>query len=157
MARARAKIVTSAFFFVLLACTSLPAANRTRYFKEDGLTGADYLVLATDGTYTLTGREHMGVWVTEAGRWNRSGAHITFAPTKPMKSLYIGSEVPYRGQTFLSWTAGDAAGIVVAVEDTKRELKAHPNQRPPYVFFEITPKVYQQETKQNYPFKTLGK
>ena len=50
-------------FVILLAASNLSAANRARYFKEDGLTGADYLVLATDGTYSLTGREHMGVCV----------------------------------------------------------------------------------------------
>jgi hypothetical protein len=57
----------------------------------------------------------------------------------------------------VSWTAGDAAGIVVSIEDTKRELDNHPNIRPPYVFFETTAKAYRQETKQNYPFKTLLK
>jgi hypothetical protein len=88
---------------------------------------------------------------------NQSGPHITFSPTKPVKAPYTGKEVNYRGQTFVSWTADDAAGIVVAVEDTKQELDNHPSVRPPYVFFETTAKAYRQETKQNYPFKTLGK
>ena len=157
MTNVRATVLTSVWFAILLASSSLAAANRTRYFKEDGLTGADYLVLATDGTYSLTGREHMGVWVIEVGRWNQSGVHITFTPTKPLKAPYTCTEVNYRGTTFVFWAADDAAGIVVAVDDTKRELDNHPHVRPPYVFFETTAKVYRQETKQNYPFKTLGK
>jgi hypothetical protein len=156
MTHVGATVLTSVCFVILLASSSLSAA-RTRYFKEDGLTGADYLVVATDGTYSLTGREHMGVWVIEVGRWNQSGAHITFTPTKPVKAPYTGTEVNYRGQTFVSWTGDDAAGIVVAVDETRRELDNHPNVHPAYVFFETTAKVYRQETKQNYPFKTLGK
>jgi hypothetical protein len=62
-----------------------------------------------------------------------------------MKALYTGKEVHYRGQIFLSWTADDAPGIVVAIEDTKRELDNPPTLRPPYVFFETTAKVYRQE------------
>jgi hypothetical protein len=99
----------------------------------------------------------MGIWVIEKGRWNRLGVHITFAPRKPTKGVYTSLEVNYRSQTFLSWTADDAAGIVVAVEDTKRELETQPNVLPPYIFFETTAKTYRQETRQNYPFRTLGK
>jgi hypothetical protein len=150
-------VLTSLCFAILLASSSLSAANRTRYFKQDGLTGADYLVFATDGTYSLTGREHMGVWVIEVGRWHQSGAHITLTPTKPVKAPYTGTEINYRGQTFMSWTAERAAGIVVPVDDTKRELDNRPSVRPPYVFFQTTAKAYRRETKQNYPFKTLGK
>src|SRR3984957_15168089 len=157
MTAVRTTVFTSLCFVILLASSSLSAANRTRYFKQDGLTGADYLVLATDGTYSLTGREHMGSWVIEVGRWNQSGAHITLTPTKPVKAPYAGTEVSYRGQTFMAWTADDAAGIVVPVNDTKRELDNRPSVRPPCVFFQTTAKIYRRETKQNYPFKTIGK
>ena len=43
-----------------------------RYFKEDHLTGADYIWLGADHTYRVTGREHMGIWVFESGRWEHS-------------------------------------------------------------------------------------
>src|SRR5271170_8068377 len=85
MTQVRVTVLTAVCFVILLASRGLSAANRPRYFKEDGLTGADYFVLATDGTYSLTGLEHMGVLVIEVGRWKQSGAHITFTPTKPSK------------------------------------------------------------------------
>lgn len=35
--------------------------TQAQYFKEDHLTGADYICLAANHTYHLTGREHMGI------------------------------------------------------------------------------------------------
>jgi hypothetical protein len=49
-------------------CSSLSAASARRYFKEDGGTGAVYIALAPDGSYTVTAREHMFVRVEESGR-----------------------------------------------------------------------------------------
>jgi hypothetical protein len=134
-------------------CTGLSAGNAL-YFKEDHLTGADYLALAPDGSYTLTAREHMGVWVTESGRWSKSDTHITFTPDKAGKSPYRGTEIAYRGHTFLSWEDEGNPTIAVPIEDTKRNLEENPQSLPPYVFFQISVKVYQQETKQTYPFRT---
>jgi hypothetical protein len=129
----------------------------TRYFKEDHLTGADYLSLAPDGTYTVTGREHMGIWAIESGRWRRADKHITFTPDKPDKSPYRGTEIVYRGHAFLSWEDEGSASIIVPIGDTKQSLEEKPESLPPYVFFQIDAKIYQQEVKQTYPFRTLPK
>jgi len=49
--RARLFVAVAAF------CIGLSATNTARYFKEDHLTGAMYIVLASDGSYTVTARE----------------------------------------------------------------------------------------------------
>jgi hypothetical protein len=60
-------------FWIWLLPFSGPGHQRDdRFFKEDHLTGADYIGLSVDQTYVLTGREHIGIWVHESGRWERS-------------------------------------------------------------------------------------
>jgi hypothetical protein len=66
---------------------------QNRYFKEDDLTGADYIRLSADHTCVLTGREHMGIWVFETGRWERSSDDIRFLPKDKKKQPYSGTEV----------------------------------------------------------------
>ena len=145
---------------VTLSCGGSFAAQTVRYFKEDHLTGAQYIALASDGNYTVTGREHMGVSLEESGRWSRSGTRVTFtprassAPGRPGKSSYRATEVTYRRHTFLSLEGNSGPGISVPVEATERDLDKDPKTLPLYVFFEISPKVYRRETTQTYPFRT---
>jgi len=137
---------------VLLVCSGLCAAQVNGYFKAECSTSAGYLLLGSDGTYTVTWREHMGIFVEEQGRWEQKDAVITFAPAKPAKAPYQGTQVRYKGKTFLSWASEGAPGIVIPIEETKQELDHNSGGLPLYVFFKTTAKVYQRETKQTYPF-----
>jgi hypothetical protein len=148
----------SKFVWLLLSaipilCIGLSAGNTSRYFKEDHLTGADYIALAPDGSYTLTGLEHMGVSVEESGRWSKSEKRITFTPKKSAKSPYTAEEVTYKQRTFLSLEGDSGPSIPVPINEIERDLDKRPKTLPPYVFFEISATVYQQETKQQYPFR----
>jgi hypothetical protein len=127
-----------------------------RYFKEDHLTGADYLWLAADHSYCLTGREHMGVWVLESGRWEHSGDGIKFVPKDKKKESYTASEVSHKGRTLLAFSGDGAPGLAIPIEEIKRRIDANPKELPSYVFFEIDRPSYQRETKEAYPFRTKG-
>jgi hypothetical protein len=71
--------MVAAFLWICLLNFFEPGqASQDRYFKEDHLTGADCIRLSADHTYVLTGREHMGIWVFETGRWERSSDDISF-------------------------------------------------------------------------------
>ena len=141
------------FAAVVICCVSLSAGNTSRYFKEDHLTGAAYIAFAADGSYTLTGREHMGVSVDESGGWSKSGTRITFTPKKPGRSPYTAEEVTYKRHTFLSLEDDSGPSIAVPVKEIERDLDAKPKVLPPYVFFEVSATVFQQGTKQPYPFR----
>jgi hypothetical protein len=143
-------LIIAAFLF-----PHLPAQEGIKYFKADDLTGADYFALASDGTYTLTNREHMGVRVIESGRWSRSGSRIMFTPEKSGQPPYHGLETVYQGHTFLVWEDEGNPTAIVSIEDIKRSLEENPESLPTYVFFQIKPKIYKQEIKQAYPFRTL--
>jgi len=137
-----------------LAGAAGPAqTGQDRYFKEDHLTGAAYIRLAADGTYTITGREHMGLWVYESGRWEVLPDSIRFLPTERGKEAYSGTETKHRQRTFLAFATDAAPSIVIPVDEIKRELDSDPNVLPPYVFFEIEKAVYERETKEPYPFR----
>ncbi len=127
-----------------------------RYFKEDHLTGADYLSLAADHTYRRIGREHMGVWILESGRWERSSDEIRFVPQDKTKKSYVATEVTHRGRLFLAFSDEAAPGLVIPVEEIKRRIDANPKTLPSYVFFEIESATYDRETKETYPFRTKG-
>ncbi len=138
--------------------------HTTRFFKAESGTAADYLVIAAGGTYRVIAREHMGVILTEKGQWEQKGAVLTFRPSTLMRGgkyvkaegrSYEGTEVEYKGKTFIAWNSEDAAGIVIPVEETKQELDRDPKSLPPYVFFKITAKAYTRETKEPYPFRYL--
>src|SRR2546427_4323124 len=68
-------------------CQTSGAANadQPRFFKCEGGVSADYLELATDNTYRVIAREHMGVWQVEQGRWREKGSTITFTPSSHMR------------------------------------------------------------------------
>ena len=127
---------------------------QARYFKEDHLTGADYICLAADHTYHLTGREHMGIWVLESGRWKHSGDAIMFVPTDKKKTRYAGTQVSHKGHTFLAFSEDGAPALAIAVEEIKRRIDGDPKTLPSYVFFEIDRAAYERETKETYPFRT---
>jgi hypothetical protein len=147
-----------AFLWMCLLNFTAPAQESLdRYFKEDHLTGADYIRLSTDRTYVLTGREHMGIWVLETGRWERSSDDIRFVPKDNKKPAYAGTEVSYRRHTFLAFRSDDAPSIVIPVEKIKQEIDADPKALPSYVFFEIDKAAYERETKETYPFRTRGR
>jgi hypothetical protein len=137
-------------------------AGPARFYKAECGTAADYLELATDGTYRVIAREHVGVILTERGRWQQNGSVITFTPSTLMRGgktisangrSYDGEELEYKGKTFLSFKAEDAAGIVVPVDETKQQLDKDPLNFPLYVFFKTTAIAFVQETKQTYPFR----
>jgi hypothetical protein len=135
-------------------CGSLSAANTPRYFKEDGGTGAMYIALAPDGSYAVTAREHMFVRVEESGRWSKTGSRIVFIPKKSGASPYKAEEVSYKERIFLALEGEAGPSIAVPVAEIKQSLDKNPKELPLYVFFEISGNVYDQETKQTYPFHT---
>jgi hypothetical protein len=63
-------MITGLLLLWLSAISALGQSAQDWYFREDHLTGADYIRLSADGTYTLTGRKHMGISVIESGRWD---------------------------------------------------------------------------------------
>jgi hypothetical protein len=114
--------------------------------------------LAADGRYKVIDREHMGIFLTDEGRWQQTSAVITFSPTNPKKTSYQAMQNRHHGNLFLAFTSVDAAaGIVIRADDTKKDLDAYPHHLPDHVLFKITAKTYSTETKENYPFRYIGK
>jgi hypothetical protein len=141
---------------VLLGCATY-AAQKPRYFKAEHGVGATYVELAADGRYKVIDREHMGVFLTDEGRWRQTGPVITFSPKDSKKTEYQATETIYRGKVFLAITSDNAAaGIVITADDTKKALDADPNYLPDHVLFKITAKTYTGEKKKNYPFRYIG-
>lgn len=134
------------------------AAQKVRYFKAEHGVGATYMRLAADGRYKVIDREQMGIFLTDEGVWQQTGAVITFSPKDPKNPSYQAVENRHRGKIFLEITSADAAaGIVIPADDTKKALDADPNYLPDHVLFKITAKAYDTETKQNYPFRYIWK
>lgn len=132
------------------------AAQKARFFKAEHGVAATYVELAADGRYKVIDREHMGVLLTDEGRWQQTGTVITFSPKDPKKTSYQATENTYRRRVFLAiMSANAAAGIVISADDTKRALDA--DYVPDHVLFKITAKTYSTETKENYPFHYIGK
>ena len=143
---------------LILATRTFCATQKGRYFKAEHGVGATYVMLASDGRYKVIDREHMGVFLTDEGRWQQSGDVISFSPTNPKNPSYQATEVRYKGFVFLAITSTDAAaGIVIAGEDTKKELDIDPKHLPDHVLFKITAQTYSTETKRTYPFHYIGK
>lgn len=132
--------------------------STVRYFKAELGVGATYVKLGADGRYRVIDREHMGIFLTDEGDWQQTGAVITFRPADKKRSLYAATENHHSGKTFLAVTSPDAAaGIAISAEDTNKDLDADPNQLPDHVLFKITAKTYNSETKENYPSHYPGK
>jgi hypothetical protein len=143
-----------ASFMAVLAitCAGLSSPNTPRYFKMDGGTDARYIALVPDGTYSITTREHMFVRVEESGRWSKTGSRIAFISKKPGASPYSAEEVSYKGHVFLALEGDAGPSIAVPIAEIKKSLDQNPKELPLYVFFETSRSVYEQETKQTYPF-----
>jgi hypothetical protein len=142
---------------ILLTCSALSSAQTVRYFKAEHGVGATYVTLATDGSYKVIDREHMGIFLTDEGHWKQAGSVITFSPKDPKKSSYQATDNEHNGKTFLAVTSPDAAaGIVIAANDIEKDLDADANHLPDHVLFKVSAKIYQTETKQTYPFRYIG-
>jgi len=158
------------FCFVVVLVSAIawgqehPSANahKTRFYKAEHGVAADYLELAADGTYQVIDREHMFVDVSERGHWHQDSSVIAFRPSTVMRGgemvsaegkSYQGTEVEYRGKTFISFSAEDSAGIVIPVDETKKQLDSYPQGTPDHTFFRIAAKIYARETTQAYPFR----
>ena len=125
-----------------------------RYFKEDHLTGADYILLAGDGTYCVTGREHLGIWVLQSGRWERSADGMRFERRDGPHESYSAAEGSHRGRRFLSFKEDAAPGLAISIAEITRRMDSDPKTLPPYVFFEVDRATYERETNEPYPFRT---
>jgi hypothetical protein len=151
-------MLTAPFLFATLFYCAFCAAQNERYFKAEHGVGATYVRLAADGRYKVIDREHMGVFLTDEGRWQQNGAVITFSPTNPKNASYQATENKHQGKIFLAITSVDAAaGIVITAEDTKKLLDANPKHFPDHVLFKTNAKTYHAETRKNYPFQYIGK
>jgi hypothetical protein len=144
--------------------TGFAKTDHARFYKAECGTAADYLELASDGTYRIIDREHMGVEVTERGHWHQSGSMITFTPSSRLRggettsvsgTSYEGDELEYKGRTFLVFKVEGAAGIVIPANETKQQLDSDPQSLPLYVFFKTSAKAVAQETKQAYQVRYL--
>jgi len=143
---------------MILACSTLCNAQKTRYFKAEHGVGATYVKLWSDGRYRVIDREHMGIFLTDEGHWRQTGTVIAFSPIDPKSPLYQATENQYKGNVFLAITSADAtAGIVITAEDTKRDLDNDPTHLPDHVLFKITAKAYSADTKKTYPFRYIVK
>jgi len=75
---------------IVVAFTAICAAQKVRYFKAEHGVGATYVKLGSGGRYKVIDREHVGVFLTDEGRWQQKGAVITFGPTDQKKNLISG-------------------------------------------------------------------
>jgi hypothetical protein len=107
------------------------AAPSYRYFKEDHLTGAKYLWLRDNGDYTIVGREHMGIFQLEGGRWTKHGSRLTFTPTRKSGGLplkpYAATEVRHGKHTFLGMEPDDPA-LKIPIAETLKEFEGRPGR-----------------------------
>jgi hypothetical protein len=143
---------SSLFLLLLLAGQLLLAALPDRCFKEDHYTGADYIRLQANGTYSITGREHMGIWVLESGRWEQAENTIKFTPTGRKRAPCEGVVCEYKNRKFLTFEAEQAPSIPVPLEEVKQQMDEDAKTLPPYVFFAVSKTVYDNETAVGYPF-----
>jgi hypothetical protein len=143
---------------IFLTNGTLFTAQTTRYFKAEHGVGATYLQLGGDGQYRVIDCEHMGIFLTDEGRWQQTEAVIKFVPKDGKQPSYQAIENRHNEKTYLAITDRHAAaGIVIPAEEINKELDADPRHLPNHVLFEITEKVYNKETKQTYPFQYIGK
>lgn len=133
-------------------------ASPGEFFKEDHLTGADYLALYPSGEYEIIGREHMGIFHVERGTWKRDGETLLFEPKAGIRPDRT-PRPPYRGvraahgpDVFLVWSSKDAAGIVIPERRVRQDL-AKGEGHPPYVFFQVSANAFRCETGVAYPFR----
>jgi hypothetical protein len=152
----KSRVVVIVLMIAFTAGT-LATAQSARYFKAEHGVGATYVKLGADGSYRVIDREHMGIFLTDEGRWQQTGSAITFSPRNKKKSSYQATEIEHHGKVFLAIMSPDAAaGIVIPAEETNKDLDTDPKRLPDHVLFKINSKIYTTETKKTYPFRYIG-
>ena len=83
--------ILAALFLAFSPCAPVAGGpNETAeeyFFREDHLTGGDYLHLDARGRYELKAREHMGIFVVDEGAWSKEGTTFTFRPLTPKSAV----------------------------------------------------------------------
>src|SRR5258708_34195987 len=110
-------ILAASFLFATLLHCTLCAAQNTRYFKAEHGVAATYVKLAANGRYKGIDREHMGVLLTDEGRWRQEGALLTLTQTNPRKTSYQAPQHKYQGQVCLASTSVSAPTRIVVTEE----------------------------------------
>lgn len=126
-------------------------------YASDHLTGASFLVLDPSGSYQVVSQEHMGVWVTEKGKWAQAEAHITFHTSGSDKKSYRTAVSQYKGKEFLVQLDEDGPTIRMPLEAIRKEIddaEKEPGTGPPqFVFVRMNSKVTAGDLSKTYPFK----
>jgi hypothetical protein len=123
--------LAASVLFTILSSYATCAAQKARYFKAEHGVGATYVKLAADGRYKVIDREHMGIFLTDEGRWQQTGSVITFSPKDPRKTSYQATENTYRRRVFLAITSVNAAaGIVITADDYEEGPRCRLRARP---------------------------
>ena len=106
---------------LLWLCVFTFFGEQARYFKEDHLTGADYICLDADQTYRLIAREHTGIWVLESGRWRQSDDAIGFTPDGSRlvfggydKVLHVWDATTFQPLTAFAWHTHPVAVLALS-------------------------------------------
>lgn len=126
-------------------------------YARDHLTGASFLVLDQKGSYQIVSQEHMGVWVTENGEWNKAQSEITFHPADPAKKSYRTALNSYKGREFLVLLDEGGPGARISAEEIRKEIDDADREPgtgpPPYVFLRANTEKAKGELGMTYPFK----
>ena len=147
---------------LLVACLAVcllgaaqPSKKRPdlRHFKEDHLTGAEYLRMSSAGTYEVIIREHMGLWVLDEGTWSEKDRIWHFKSVKNKGKTFSGQALTAGSRRFIVWKGEDAPGIEVEETEIREALAKNAKQLPSYVFFEVPAATFDRETEEKYPFK----
>lgn len=136
--------------FLLLADVAVAA---DRYFSEDHLTGAAYLLVARTGTYHAWSQEHMGVFDVDEGRWSVRAGNIEFASSRTKGARFSAREGRFKGRTFLIFKGQEAPSIEIPESEIRQELTTDEKATPSYVFFAVSQAVFEGALGDTYPFK----
>jgi len=89
---------------------------------------------------------------------------ITFKPESVLRGgemvsaenrTYEGTEQTYKNKVFITFDKENAAEIVIPLADITHELDSDPRSVPLYVLFKTNAQVFENETKQTYPFRYI--
>ena len=85
------------------------SSNTPSFFHADHATGATYYKYDTTGMYVLIGKEHMGVWPLDGGKWvQASNGIMTMTSTNqragPPETV---APMTYKKRVFLVWPGKD--------------------------------------------------
>ncbi len=93
------------------------------FFRADGHTHADYLLLARTGRYEITGVEHMGRLALDRGRWRTEGSRLFLVSETRLLDLV---SPPYRVDIFNPGDADLLPDLKAAVLALHARLNAAP-------------------------------